>query len=219
MNRMQRTSIFFLTTLLGACNAALPTESSSYALGEDAGARFENVPGDDSDPFQVALLSPLIASRLHACGKLPYETLGNVLASRGVNLNAVAAQGKPPTAGQLYKAAGPTMGAPNYATRTRELASQTTSGATKTMDVFLIAAPEIIAAMPSLKACQVNGQPARMFDLMTGNCTYEGVMCLTGTPASAGQVDLCNQLIKDVPAPVGQQIAVAAILSAAYTCE
>lgn len=222
MNRTRRTPLFLLGPLLalplaGACQ--LPTGSASFALGEDGGARFENVPGDDTDPFQLATPPPLVASRLHGCGKLPYETLGNVLASRGVNLAAVAPQGKPPTAGQLWKAAGPTIGAPNYATRTRELLTQTTAGATKVMDIFLMAAPEIIAAMPSLKACQVNGQPTRMFDAMSGACTYEGVLCLTGTPASAGQVDLCNQLLKDVPGAIGQQIAVAALLSAAYTCE
>jgi hypothetical protein len=215
---MRIAHLALLLTALAACQRPAPG-ALQRALTDDGGAQFESPPQDNVDPFQKPSVSPLVAARLHSCEKVPYETLGRLLASRGVNLAAVANKGQLPTAGQLYAAAGPTMGAPNFATRSREITEQTTSGATKSMDVFLMAAPEIVAAMPSLKVCQVGGQPTQMFDPNTGACTAAGILCLTGAPASPGQVDLCNQLLKDVPGPVGQQIAVATILSAAHTCQ
>jgi hypothetical protein len=157
---------------------------------------------------------------MHSCQKIPYDTVGNFLASRGVDLKATAQGNNPKPAGQLYREGAIILGAPNYATRTREPTEQTTSGATKLMDLFLIAAPEIIAKMPTLAACQINGVSTHMFDPMSGACTAQGILCLTGAPAAQAQIDLCNSLVlTDIPSAQGRQIAVAAILSAAHTCE
>ncbi len=207
--------------LLGCQPPAGPAGTSTRSLGgDDAGAQFENVPADNFDPFHAASTPPAVATRMHSCQKIPYATLGNFLASRGVDLAATAANGQPKPAGQLYREGAATLGAPNYATRTREATQQTTSGATKLMDVFLIAAPEIVAKMPSLAACKINGTPTVMFDPNTGQCTREGILCLTGAPVTQAQLDLCNELVlNDMPGATGQQIAVAAILSAAHTCE
>src|SRR5262245_18255774 len=59
---------------------------------------------------------PRYASRVHTCPKIRYRTLGNRLASRGVDLGATGDL----TAGQLYRQAGQALGAPNYASRVRE---------------------------------------------------------------------------------------------------
>ena len=199
MRPLRLFALFALTALgSAACQPIAappaPTGNQPQPLG-GGGAQFENVPVDNADPFQGQNLSPSIAARMHSCQKIPYDTLGALLTSRGVNLNA-GANGRLPSAGQVYKAGAATLGAPNYATRTREVIAQTTSGATKLMDVFLMAAPEIIGAMPGVAACKVRGVPAQMFD-NNGLCTKEGVACLVGGPATQAHVDLCNQIISE----------------------
>jgi hypothetical protein len=87
------------------------------------------------------------------------------------------------------------------------------------MDVFVQAAPEVIAAMPNVKACQVKGVGTKMFDA-NGKCTLDGIGCLMGAPATSQHVALCNQAIADASTPeIGQKLAVAAILAAAHSCE
>lgn len=185
---------------------------------------FEHHSGDDRDPLELLKQRldegpPLVATRLHSCQKIPYATLGALLASRGVDLKAVAKQGQPPTAGQIYAAGAGALGAPNYAARTREPTQQTTSGATKLMDLFIAAAPEIIKGMPGAKACAQGGVPATMFDA-NGECTAAGILCLTGALPTAPQVHLCSQMVKEFPTvDVGRQLTVAALLAAAHTCE
>ena len=197
--------------------------STSLALGDDGGGQFENPAPEIYDPFAVTDPVPAVGSRLHSCQKIPYDTLGAMLVSRGVNLGAVAANGQPPTAGQIYKTnPNPaTLGAPNYLARLREVTQQTTSGATKLMDIFVQAAPEIIAAMPNLAACKIGGASVTMFDKNDATaCTREGVMCLLGSPPSKAQVDLCTAMVKDnASLPLGQRLAVAAILASAHGCE
>jgi hypothetical protein len=183
-----------------------------------------NHPGDDRDPFDILAQKqeegpPIVSTRMHSCQKMTYATLGHLLTSRGVDLGKTADNGMPPTAGQLYKSGGSALGAPNYLGRTREPTQNTTAGATKLMDVFMQAAPEIIAAMPGVDACKVNGQPTSMFN-MDGSCNLDGISCLMGAPATAQHATLCNQLVKDASTPdIGRQVAVATILAAAHTCE
>jgi hypothetical protein len=208
-----------------------PTQSSSNSdvssLGlapgsasGDTGNTFDH-PDNQVDPFEVLSRiqqegPPEVSSRLHSCQKLKYATLGNLLSNFGVNLGAT---GNPPTAGQLYNGGSQAMGAPNYGARVAETIDLTTAGATKLFDIFVQAAPEIIAAMPNQAQCQVKGQPTSMFD-MSGKCTLAGITCLQGAPAQQAQVDLCNQAITEASTPqIGQTIAVATILSAQHTCE
>ena len=197
--------------------------STSYALSDDGGGQFENTPPELYDPFAAADPVPAVGSRLHSCQKIPYETLGALLVSRGVDLNKVAANGQPFTAGQIYKTnPNPaTLGVPNFAARLREITQQTTSGATKLMDIFVQAAPEIIAAMPSLPACKILGLGSTMFDANDPTqCTREGVMCLIGAPPTQAQIDLCSAMVKDnASLLIGQRLAVAAILASAHGCE
>jgi hypothetical protein len=107
------------------------------------------------------------------------------------------------------------MGGPNYGARVAETIELTAAGATKLFDIFVQAAPEIIAAMPMTKRCM----GVDMFDAQN-HCTPAGITCLTGAPATQPQVDLCNQaLVEASTAQLGQTIAVASVLSAAHTCE
>lgn len=158
---------------------------------------------------------PKYTARVHSCPKIRYETIGRVLASRGVDLGAGGAV----SAAGLYGGGMQALGAPNYAARARENIDVTTAGASRLFDIFVAAAPEIIANMPNRPECQIGGVGATMFNA-SNQCTAEGITCLTGYPATAGHVELCNltvQRASDVE--LGKQLAVAVIAAAAHTCE
>jgi hypothetical protein len=186
----------------------------------DTGNTFDH-PDNQVDPFEVLQRiqeegPPEVSSKLHSCQKVKYATLGTMLTQLGVNLNATAT---PPSAGQLYKGGAGAMGAPNYGARVAETVELTTAGATKLFDIFTGAAKEVIAAMPTLDHCKLNGVATQMFDA-SGKCTLAGITCLQGAPASQAQVDLCNQAVSEASTPqIGQTIAVATILAAQHTCE
>ena len=147
---------------------------------------------------------PRYTSKVHSCPKVRYATLGNVLRSVGVN----TANATNLSAGQLY-----TSG------RIRENIAVTTSGASRMFDVFAAAAPEIITAMPTLTRCQTGTTPAAMFDA-NNQCRADGITCLIGQPAQPAHLDFCNLTVTSASdVTVGKNIAVAAILAAAYTCE
>jgi hypothetical protein len=123
------------------------------------------------------------------------------------------------SAGRLYREADLALGVANFQARKPESIELTASAAAKMFDIFLQAAPEIIAAMPTLPACMRAGVGTEFFDA-SGNCTSDGITCLTGIPATATQVDLCNQLVQRASTPEkGRTLAVAAVAAAAHTCE
>ena len=158
---------------------------------------------------------PRYTSRVHSCPKVRYATLGNVLRSVGVN----TANATNLSAGQLYTSGFNAMGGANFQNRIRENIAVTTSGASRMFDVFAAAAPEIVTAMPTLARCMTNGQPAAMFDA-NNQCRADGITCLIGQPAQPAHLDFCNLTVTSASdVNVGKNIAVAAILAAAYTCE
>ena len=158
---------------------------------------------------------PRYSARVHSCPKLKYAALGRLLASRGVDL---AAEGET-SAGRMWREADQALGAPNYAARSPEALELTTASAAKLFDIFLQAAPEIVANMPSRAECTVGGVPARMFN-DAGQCSPDGISCLIGVPAQPGHLELCNQMIARASTPdKGRLIAVAALAAAAHTCE
>jgi hypothetical protein len=177
-------------------------------------------PNNNVDPFEILQRiqdegPPEVSSRLHSCQKMKYATVGNLLASLGVNMKSTTAA----SAGLLYSGGGPAMGIANYGARVPESIALTTAGAVKLFDIFTQAAPEIIAAMPTATHCQVGGKAVQMFDA-SGACTNGGIQCLTGAPATQAQVDLCNQALGEgSTTAISQAIAVATILSAQHTCE
>lgn len=199
--------------------------------GSDTGnAPFDhmNDPGESGqkDPFEILKEHaeegpPEVRTRLHGCTKLRYDAIGQLLASRGVNL---AATGTPKTAGQLYATGGDALGIAKFDAREAEANFHTTSGATKLFDIFIQASPEIIANIQNADACKINGVGKPMFDATDGTCVRETLSCLMGRPATADDLILCNQLASShdgTQADIDRkrQLAVAVFLSAAHTCE
>jgi hypothetical protein len=158
---------------------------------------------------------PSFSSLMHGCTKMHYATLGNVLTSVGINKASTAAL----SAGVLYTSGASALGAANYAARVRENLAVTTSAASREFDIFASGAAEIIAAIPTLARCQINGVAPVLFD-GTNQCHAEGIECLIGVPATPGHVELCNLTVQRASTPdIGKRLAVAAMMAAAYTCE
>ena len=84
------------------------------------------------------------------------------------------------------------MGAPNYGARVPESIELTTAGATKLFDIFVQAAPEIIAAFPT--EAKKAGAAVQLFDA-DGKFTSDGIAFLQGAPATQAQLDLCNNIL------------------------
>jgi hypothetical protein len=117
----------------------------------------------------------------------------------------------------LYKNATQAMGAPNYGARVSESIELSTSGATKLFDIFVQAAPEIIAAFPNV--AKKGGAAVQLFDT-AGHMTSDGIAFLQGAPATQAQLDLANNILTSASTPqIGQTLAVATLLAAAHTCE
>ena len=182
------------------------------------GNTFDHDNSGEPDPFQVLQRiqnegPPEISTRMHSCQKMAYATVGNVLSQLGVNMGATGAT----SAAVLYKNGSQAMGAPNYGARIPESIALTTAGATKLFDIFVQAAPEIIAAIPNV--AKKGGNAIQLFD-SNGHCTSDGVAFLQGAPATQAQVDLCNNVLGSASsAQIGQTLAVATLLAAAHTCE
>jgi hypothetical protein len=152
---------------------------------------------------------------VHGCAKVKYLTLSNVLTGVGVDISGTATA----TAGELYTDGGAAMGAPNYANRIRENVAITTSGMSREFDIFAAGAPSVIAAFTAGSISRCPG--TQIFNPGTPTtCRPDGLSCLLGLPASASHVDYCNLTIANSSSDaLGQQLAVAAVLAAAYTCE
>ncbi|MFT3698860.1 MAG: hypothetical protein QM831_37280 [Kofleriaceae bacterium] len=159
---------------------------------------------------------PRYYSRVHSCPKIRYNTLGHVLASRGVNVAATGSD----TAGQIYTSSKASLGGPNYSSRTREVVELGVATESKMFDIFVEAAPEIIAAMPNRPECQKNGVGVKLFDA-NNKCQIDGISCLIGMPATQTHVDICDMTVARSGSDVeqGKQLAVAVLAAAAHTCE
>jgi hypothetical protein len=154
---------------------------------------------------------PRYSSRVHSCSKVRYQTLGNLLASRGVDL----AGSDPLSAGSIYTKNAPGLGAPSYLQRVRESVEIGLATESKIFDIFVQAAPEIIANMPSRPECG----GAVLFDA-SNKCQKRGISCLLGLPATQTHVDLCDQTVaRAADVEHGKQLAVAVLAAAAHTCE
>jgi hypothetical protein len=157
-----------------------------------------------------------VRTRLHSCQKIQYATLGNLLSSLGVDLGA---KGTPPTAGQLYKGGAGALGAANYDARVGESITWSAAGAAKLFDVFVQAAPEVIANLETVDQCKVEGVGPKMFDDQNA-CNADALTCIMGRPASKTQVDVCSHLVQQASdIDTGKNLAVATILAATHSCE
>ena len=163
-----------------------------------------------ADDAQVG--SPEVVARLHACGKIPYATLGSILSTRGVNMAAGAKAG---TAAALYTSGASALGIASYAGRVPEALIASTSAMSKEFDILLAAAPEIQTNLTNSTAC-----PGVTIADATGKFSKDGISCILGKPASDGHVTLANQLVTQAPdVATGVKLAISALLEAAHTCE
>ncbi len=161
---------------------------------------------------------PEVRTRLHSCQKLPVASFMTILTSFGVNMNNTGKN--PPSAADLLKAGGGALGAADYDARVAEATTWSAAGAAKTFDIFMQAAPEIIANFSTLAQCKrADGSQPDLFD---GNnkCNIDALSCLIGKPARQAHVDICNTAVAQASSiDTGKAIAVATILSAAHSCE
>jgi len=159
--------------------------------------------------------SPVVVARLHACTKIPYASLGNILSSRGVNL----ANTQTGSAGQLYKTGGSALGVANYTGRVPEMLIGSTAALSKEFDIMVGSSIELQTGKPAMSGC--NG--VTLFDGQ-GNFNKDALSCLMGKTASAAHLTVANDAIQQAQAKgltqaQGQQIAIASLLEAAHTCE
>jgi hypothetical protein len=176
--------------------------------------------GAEADPFEVLAEReeegpPEVRTRLHSCQKLQIDAVANVLASFGVDLGA---SNDPPTAGDLLDEGAGALGGPNYDARIGEAIVWSAAGAARLFDIFVQAAPDIIANIENAPQCQVAGQGFPMF--VGDECNEPAVTCLIGRPATPEHLAICNDLVKSATdVDTGKGIAVATLLSAAHSCE
>ncbi len=177
-----------------------------------------------SDPNQVHTLDQQVGSmevvaRLHSCSKITYAALGTMLANRGVNTGSTTQN----SAGLLYKGGASALGTANYSGRVPEMIIPSTAALSKEFDIMVAASIEIQAALKAgtlnMKAC-----PGTQLVDSSGNFTKDGLTCLMGKPATADHISIANDAITQATSQgltkdQGQQIAIAAILEAAHTCE
>jgi hypothetical protein len=201
----------------------IPNQPGAFAGGTDnTHDHMADLGGNGArDPFEVLAQRqeegpPEIRTRLHSCQKVQYFAIQQVLLAFGVNLDAEA---DPPTAGQLFKSGAGAIGAANYDARVSETLVWSASGAAKLFDIFVQAAPEIIANMAAAPHCQVEGVGPQMFDA-NDRCVEDAVSCLIGRPATEEHLAICDSLVgAATDVETGKKVAVATLLSAAHSCE
>ena len=201
----------------------IPEKPGAYAGGADN--TFDHMAdlgaNGGRDPFEVLAARqeegpPEIRTRLHSCQKIQIAALDNLLRGFGVDMDAT---GDPPTAGQVFKDGTGALGAANYDARVGETLVWTASGAAKLFDIFVQAAPEIIANLQDMPQCQIDGVGPTMFDA-EDHCNEDAVTCLIGRPATVDHLAICDNLVQSGSTlELGKNIAVATLLSAAHSCE
>jgi hypothetical protein len=237
------TSLLASIVVAGAASSITGCESSSndaLTPHEDywdttAGAAAQNLaPSHDqqlvgsgqngiTDPVtaitEAALLgTPDEVARMHGTQKIQYAMLGTFLKDLGVTITA-AATGKgaattPPTPGTLYVAGESALGAPIFLSRTPEMIVPSTSALAKEFDIFMAAAPSIIAGIAKSTRC-----PGVAL-ITAGELTQDGISCLIGKPATPDHVQLASSLVASASdVTTGQEIAVATLLAAAHISE
>lgn len=158
---------------------------------------------------------PRYSSRIHSCTKMRVATLEHLLSSRGVDMQATDEL----AAGRILATSAVALGGPKYADRIRETTELGIATASKLFDIYVQAAPEIIARLPTIPACMRGTTPAQLFDA-SNRCVASGFTCLMGTPATAEHLAICNETVKRAENPEsGKQLAVAVMAAAAHTCE
>jgi hypothetical protein len=208
----------------------LLTSASEPEAENPGGDHFNHSPDLGSkrapDPFEILAArqeegKAEVRARLHSCQKLQIEALRSLLLGLGVEVDAPAGgDGSGPlSAAALFQQGAASLGAADYDARVGERITWTTAGATKLFDIFVQAAPEVIAKLPAAPLCSDGAGGPSMFDA-EGRCDRDAVTCLIGFPATDEHLVACDSVVGAATSPErGREIAVAALLSAAYSCE
>ena len=234
MKRIALALIGVAALALGACtNGTSDTlsdgrvnngDGTGTAGGEDTTFDHSNDPGaaasgadtnPPTEPAQIKIVgSPEVTSRLHGCGKLSVAALGSILASRGLTGGGTRPAGQ--ASGQaIYMQNGTiaAFGGANYNGRVPEAPFASTSAMAKMFDIFAMASYDPVAAMWAAPAC-----PGVKVLGTDGKFTKDGLTCLMGKPARDEHVAIANDAIAK-NATDGAKLAIAALLSAAHTCQ
>jgi hypothetical protein len=197
-------------------NGTAGGEDSTYNHSNDPGAAAPGAEFQPPDPPSTKIVgNPEVTSRLHACGKLTVSSLGLILTSRGLT---GAGPGRPAgtqSGQQIYNANGAAaaLGVANYNGRVPEAPFASTSAMAKSFDIFTMASYDAAAANFNAPAC-----PGVKVLGGDGKFTKDGISCLMGKPATDEHVAIANDAIAKNPTD-GAKIAIAALLSAAHTCQ
>jgi hypothetical protein len=199
----------------GDPNATAGGEDTTFNHTNDPGGAAAGADFQPADPAQVKLIgSPEVSARLHACGKLSVSSLGNLLTSRGLTGGGTRPAGA--LSGQAIFSQGGTaasFGGANYNGRIPEAPFASTSAMAKMFDIFAMSSYDAVAAGWTPPAC-----PGVKLLGADGNFTQDGLTCLMGKPAKAEHLAIANLAIAQNPTD-GAKIAIAALLSAAHTCQ
>lgn len=196
-------------------NGTAGSPENTFDHSNDPGAAAPGTDYQPPDPSQARMVgSPEVTSRLHACGKLTVASLGTILQSRGLTGGGTRPGGAQ-SGQQIFSAAGTpaALGAANYNGRVPEAPFASTSALSKTFDIFTMASYDAVSANWNATAC-----PGVKVLGTDGKFTKDGLSCLMGKPASDAHVAVANDAIAKNPTD-GAKIAIAAILSAAHTCQ
>jgi hypothetical protein len=233
MNRIALTLIGITALALGACGGTSDTLSdgrtstggdpNGTAGGETTTFDHTNDPGGAApgadftppEPGQMRLIgSPEVTSRLHSCGKMSVTSIGGILTSRGLTGGGTRPAGA--LSGQaIFNQAGtvPALGGANYNGRVPEAPFASTSAMAKMFDIFTMASYDAVNANWTAPAC-----PGVKVLGADGKFTQDGLTCLMGKTARPEHLAIANDAIAKNPTD-GAKIAIAALLSAAHTCQ
>jgi hypothetical protein len=199
----------------GDPNGTAGGEDTTFDHSNDPGAAAAGTDVQPAEPGQVKLVgSPEVTSRLHSCGKMSNASLGNLLTSRGLTGGGTRPANTP--SGQQIFAQGSSaaaLGGANYNGRVPEAPFASTSAMAKLFDIFTMASYDAVKDTWAAPACP----DVKMLGA-DGKFTQDGLTCLMGKPARPEHLAIANDAIAKNPTD-GAKIAIAALLSAAHTCQ
>jgi hypothetical protein len=202
-----------------------PTTATQEEQGPDYGLNHDDILNDIGDIFTDGRqVPPAEGELLHSCGKIRFNVLTNILATRGVNVTNTVVN----SAGALLAKAQPVWGVANFPARTAETTRDTTSSLVSLHDILIAAAEELVTATnmdgiypATVTSCTVT-PTAQLFN--NGTCDPNGFACLMGSTPVQRQLDVCNSMINDTTAGVTdplikRRLAVASMVGTVAMCD
>jgi hypothetical protein len=236
---MRRIAMQLSRIAMGATLVFVVACSKQGSLGDDNNNGSGPAAGPDNT-LVVANANEQTTAHNYSCAPINYRAAGNVLVGLGVvlkidplevplpsptmtnnNNNNTPTDPNAPAPGAAqtaYTAAKSSFGVADYINRNPEATTVGTAQLAKMGDLFVQAAPEILAGFAASPRCG----GVQLFD-GDGHLSREGMTCLGGQVASTDQVTLANQLLDRAVAQGmtqegARELVVAGYLSAQFTC-